>query len=202
MRGSSRRLRLCQSQTRGRPTPLPPRSLVDICLASLPPHEESLRFVPPYASQLPGYCAATSFSQIQPHARFVFQDIRLRVRQGKEEQIEITVRGHARMARRCSRCQQAAPGYELEERHYSTVLRTDVKWRRSALPPFGDQNRRYFSTACLRLQILDCRLRLKTSSRSIGSGRGARTGCRIERLFANRQLPDRLAAQPEKQRAC
>jgi len=64
----------------------------------------------------------TILNQIQPHVGFVFQDIRLRSRPDQPERIEITVRGHAGMARRCSRCQQPAPGYDrLEEREWRHV---------------------------------------------------------------------------------
>ena len=61
-------------------------------------------------------------NQIQPQAGFVFQDIRLRSRRGQAERIEITVRGHAGRARRCSRCQQPARGYDqLAEREWRHV---------------------------------------------------------------------------------
>lgn len=64
----------------------------------------------------------TILNQIQPHAGFVFNDIRLGSKRGKPERIEITVRAHAGMKRRCSRCQRAAPGYdELEERVWRHV---------------------------------------------------------------------------------
>src|ERR1700684_2748723 len=64
----------------------------------------------------------TILNQIQPQAGFVFQDIRLGSRPGQAERIEITVRGHAGMARRCSRCQQPAPGYDqLAEREWRHV---------------------------------------------------------------------------------
>ncbi len=64
----------------------------------------------------------TILNQIQPHAGFVFQDIRIRSRRGQAERIEITVRGHAGRARRCSRCQQPSPGYDqLAEREWRHV---------------------------------------------------------------------------------
>ena len=64
----------------------------------------------------------TILNQIQPQAGFVFQDIRLGSRRGQAERIEITVRGHAGRARRCSRCQQPAPGYDqLAEREWRHV---------------------------------------------------------------------------------
>jgi transposase len=46
----------------------------------------------------------------------------LRGRRCRPERIEITVRAHAAMARRCSRCQRPAPGYDaLEERRWRHV---------------------------------------------------------------------------------
>lgn len=64
----------------------------------------------------------TILNQIQPHAGFVFGDIRLRSKRGRPVRIEITVRAHAGMKRRCSRCQRPVPGYDqLEERTWRHV---------------------------------------------------------------------------------
>jgi transposase len=61
-------------------------------------------------------------NRIQPHAGFVFHDIRLWSWGGQPERIEIMVRAHAGMPRRCSQCQRAAPGYDqLEERTWQHV---------------------------------------------------------------------------------
>jgi transposase len=64
----------------------------------------------------------TILNQIQPHAGFVFHDIRLWSRRGQPERMEIIVRAHAGMSRRCSQCQRPAPGYDqLEERAWQHV---------------------------------------------------------------------------------
>ena len=64
----------------------------------------------------------TILNRIQPHAGFVFHDIRLWSRGGQPERIEVTLRAHAGMSRRCSQCQRPAPGYDqLEERAWQHV---------------------------------------------------------------------------------
>ena len=64
----------------------------------------------------------TILNRIQPHAGFVFHDIRLWSRRGQPERLEIIVRAHAGMSRRCSQCQRPAPGYDqLEERAWQHV---------------------------------------------------------------------------------
>jgi transposase len=61
-------------------------------------------------------------NRVQVHAGFVFQEVRLWSQQGEPERIEITVRAHAGMSRRCSRCRRLAPGYDqLEEREWQHV---------------------------------------------------------------------------------
>ncbi len=64
----------------------------------------------------------TILNRIQPHAGFVFHDIRLWSQRGQPERLEIIVRAHAGMSRRCSQCQRPAPGYDqLEERAWQHV---------------------------------------------------------------------------------
>ena len=64
----------------------------------------------------------TILNQIQPHAGFVFQDIRLIARRGQAERIEISLRTHAGRRRRCSRCRRPMPGYDqLDEREWQHV---------------------------------------------------------------------------------
>lgn len=64
----------------------------------------------------------TILNQIQPHAGFVFHDIRLWRGRGEAERIEISVRAHAGMPRRCSKCQRPVPGYDaLKERGWRHV---------------------------------------------------------------------------------
>jgi transposase len=73
-------------------------------------------------------------NRVQVHAGFVFQEVRLWSQQGEPERIEITVRAHAGMSRRCSRCRRLAPGYDqLEEREWQHVpLRGIEVWFRYA----------------------------------------------------------------------
>jgi transposase len=64
----------------------------------------------------------TILNRVQEHAGFVFREVRLWSRQDEPERIEIRVRAHAGMSRRCSRCRRAAPGYDqLEERQWQHV---------------------------------------------------------------------------------
>jgi len=61
----------------------------------------------------------TILNRVQRFVGFVYRDVRLLCRQGKPQSIEITVEPHAGIRRRCSRCQQPAPGYDcLEERRW------------------------------------------------------------------------------------
>jgi transposase len=61
-------------------------------------------------------------NRVQAHAGFVFQEVRLWSQRGQPERIEITVRAHASISRRCSRCRRPAPGYDqLEEREWQHV---------------------------------------------------------------------------------
>jgi len=86
----------------------------------------------------------TILNQIQPHAGFVFQEIRLYGGPGQPERIEIIGRAHSGRARRCSRCQQPAPGYdELPERCWRHIplwgIRVDFRYapRRVECPEHG-----------------------------------------------------------------
>jgi transposase len=64
----------------------------------------------------------TILNWVQPHAGFVFHEIRFCVREDEPERIEIRIRAHAGRARRCSQCGQPAPGYDqLEERAWQHV---------------------------------------------------------------------------------
>jgi len=55
----------------------------------------------------------TLLNQIQPFVGFVYQDIRLRPRWGKQR-IEITLAPHQAIRGKCAVCQQPAPGYDRQ----------------------------------------------------------------------------------------
>jgi transposase len=64
----------------------------------------------------------TILNRIQPHSGFVFNEVGLWSERGQPERIEIRVRAHASISRRCSRCRRPAPGYDqLEEREWQHV---------------------------------------------------------------------------------
>ncbi|MGC9225374.1 MAG: hypothetical protein ACP5E2_15790, partial [Terracidiphilus sp.] len=49
---------------------------------------------------------------MQRFVGFVYQDVRMCVSKGQEEQIEITVAPHGGIRGRCSVCQRPSPGYD------------------------------------------------------------------------------------------
>ena len=64
----------------------------------------------------------TILNWIQHYVGFVYQEVRLCQRRGHKDRIEITVEAHRGVRRRCSQCQQPAPGYDrLGERRWLFV---------------------------------------------------------------------------------
>jgi transposase len=61
-------------------------------------------------------------NQIQRFVGFVYEEVRLRMHEGKAEAVEIQVKPHGGMRGRCSECEQPAPGYDrLPERRWQFV---------------------------------------------------------------------------------
>jgi len=64
----------------------------------------------------------TILNWIQHFVGFVYQEVRLCRRRGHGDRIEITLEAHRGVRRRCSQCQQPAPGYDrLRERRWLFV---------------------------------------------------------------------------------
>jgi len=64
----------------------------------------------------------TILNWIQHFVGFVYQEVRLCQRRGHGDRIEITLEAHRGVRRRCSQCQQPAPGYDrLGERRWLFV---------------------------------------------------------------------------------
>ena len=64
----------------------------------------------------------TILNWIQHYVGFVYQEVRLCQRRGHGDRIEITLEAHRGVRRRCSQCQQPAPGYDrLGERRWLFV---------------------------------------------------------------------------------
>jgi transposase len=59
---------------------------------------------------------------VQRFVGFVYRDVRMRMRQGRPEWIEIKLEPHGGIRGRCSQCQRPAPGYDrLPERRWQSV---------------------------------------------------------------------------------